>query len=94
MKVIIHTILGLRDAIGAGRVEMEIPDGSTTAHLISSMVETWGDKISPFLFDEGGHIHPYIRIMVNGRQIKVREISETYLKEADEITIIPFAAGG
>lgn len=95
MKVTIHSILGLREILGKGRVDMDIPEGSTVADLISFMIETWNDKLIPYLIDgEKDRIHPYIRIMVNGRQIKTSEIDLIKLNEGDEILIIPFAAGG
>lgn len=95
MKVTIHSILGLREVIGDRRVDMDIPEGSTVAGLLSYMIKTWEDRLKPYLVEEkGGHIHPYIRIMVNGRQIKNDEMESIRLKEGDEILFIPFAAGG
>lgn len=95
MKVTIHSILGLREVLGNERVDMNIPEGSTVAELIYLMINTWKDKILPYLLEkEKGRIHPYIRIMINGKQIRTSEITEIKLNEGDEILIIPFAAGG
>jgi molybdopterin converting factor small subunit len=47
------------------------------------------------LFDSGGNLFPYIRLMVNGRDIAFLEKKmETALQEGDEILIFPPVGGG
>jgi molybdopterin synthase sulfur carrier subunit len=95
VKVILHTILGIKDIIGQRLTEIDLPQGSTVADFLKYMKKRWGDKLSVRLFDpNSGDILPYVRIMVNGQTIQYLEGMETPLKEDDEILILPPASGG
>ena len=59
------------------------------------MVEIYGESLNTQLFDSGGNLFPYIRLMVNGRDIAFLEKKmETALKEGDEVLILPPVGGG
>lgn len=95
MKIYVKSILGLKKAIGSENIVVDIPEGSSVDELFLYMVETMGEKVMPYLFDRAtGNIHPYIRIILNGKQLNSNERKKTLLKDGDEIVIIPFAAGG
>jgi sulfur-carrier protein len=95
MKVILHTILGLKQAIGQRQTEIELPDGSTVDALFSYMMRRWGDKLSPHLLDpSSGVVLPHVRIMVNGQTIQFLQGMETPLQEGDEVLFLPLVSGG
>jgi sulfur-carrier protein len=95
MKVILHTILGLKQAIGQRQTEIELPDGSTVDGLYSYMMRRWGDKLSPHLLDpSSGAVLPHIRIMVNGQTVQFLQGMETPLHEGDEVLFLPLVSGG
>jgi molybdopterin synthase sulfur carrier subunit len=95
VKVILHTILGLKQVLGQRQTEVDLPEGSTIGDLLAYMKTTWGDKLSPHLFEpESGRLLPQIRVMVNGQTIQFLQGLETLLKEADEVLILPLVAGG
>ena len=95
MKVTLHTILGLKQAIGQGSMEIDLPHGSTVEDFLVYLKGGWGDRLSGHLFDpESGAILPYVRIMVNGQTIQFLEGVETSLKEGDEVLILPPVSGG
>ena len=94
-KITLHTILGLKHAIGQRLTEIDLPHGSTVEDLLTYMKERWGDKLSSQLFDsDSDTILPYIRIMVNGQTIQFLEGLETLLSEGDEVLILPLVSGG
>ena len=69
--------------------------GSIVRDVLISLVETYGEKLSAQLFDSKGGLFPYIRLMVNGRDIAFLEKKiETVLQEGDEILILPPVGGG
>ena len=69
--------------------------GSTVKDALITMVETYGEPLSVHLFDSEGVLFPYIRLMVNGRDIAFLEKRmETALQEGDEILILPPVGGG
>jgi sulfur-carrier protein len=95
MKVILHTILGLKQAIGQRQTEIELPDGSTVDGLFSYMMRRWGDKLSPHLLDpSSGVLLSHVRIMVNGQTIQFLQGMETLLHEGDEVLFLPLVSGG
>lgn len=95
MKVMLHTILGIKDVVGQRLTEIEIPDGSTLEDFLKYVKERWGVELATRLFHpESVEVLPYVRVMVNGQSINFLEGMETPLKEGDEILILPPASGG
>jgi len=95
MRVTLHTILGLKDAIGQRLTEIDLPHGSTVEDFLTYLKERWGDNLSGRLFDpDSGAVLPHVRIMVNGQAIQFLEGMETPLKEGDEVLILPPVSGG
>jgi molybdopterin synthase sulfur carrier subunit len=95
MKVVLHTILGIKDIVGQRLTEIEFPDGSTIKDFLWYVRERWGEKISARLFHPNSvEVLPYVRVMVNGQSINFLEGMETPLQDGDEILILPPASGG
>lgn len=95
MKVVLHTILGLKQAIGQRQMEIELPDESTVEGLFLYMMRRWGDKLSPHLLDPAsGGLLPHVRVMVNGQTIQFLQGMETPLRDGDEVLFLPLVSGG
>ena len=95
MKITLHTILGIKQAVGKRQMEIEIPQGSTVEDVVAYMKDRWGEKLSPHFIDShSGDVHPYVRIMINGRTIQFLDGMDTLLQEGDEVLILPLASGG
>ena len=95
MKITLHTILGIKQAIGHRTIEIDFPKESTIEDFLAYMKERWGDTLYPHLFDpESDTVHPHVRIMVNGQTIQYLQGMNTPLKDGDEVLIIPLASGG
>ena len=95
MKITLHTILGIKQAIGHRTIEIDFPQESTIEDFLAYMKERWGDKLYPHLFNpENDTVHPYVRIMVNGQTIQYLQGVKTLLKEGDEVLLLPPASGG
>lgn len=95
MKIKVQTILSFKRILGAGDVEIDLPEGATIRELLTRMVERWGDALSPHLFKEGTEeLFPHIVLMVNGRTIQFLKGMETELHEGDVVLLFPPAAGG
>jgi len=95
MRIVIHSILRLKEVLGRGDVEVDLAQGTTIAGLLQYMRERWGEKLSPHLFDPVTDLPlPYVRIMVNGQTIGYLDGMETALKEGDEVLLLQLAAGG
>jgi molybdopterin synthase sulfur carrier subunit len=95
IKVKIYTILTLKKILGQREFEVSIQEGSTVKDLLSWMIQTWGDKLSPHLFHPGSdRLLPQIRLLVNGRDIQFLNGLETVLHDGDEFSMLPILTGG
>ena len=95
MKVTLHTIFGLKQAIGQRLTDFDLPDGWTVEEFLIHLKDSYGGELTTQLFDpDSGAVLPYVRIMVNGQTIQFLEGMETQLKEGDEVLILPPASGG
>ena len=95
IQVKVHTILNLKKILGGGDIDLTMKKGSTVKDVLIIMVETYGEPLTAQLFDSGGDLFPYIRLMVNGRDIAFLENKmETALQDGDEILILPPVGGG
>ena len=95
IQVKVHTILNFKKILGRGDIDLTMKKGSTVKDVLRTMVETFGEPLSAQLYDSGGDLFPYIRLMVNGRDIAFLEKKiETALKEGDEMLILPPVGGG
>ena len=95
MKITIHTILEIRQALGQRLIEVDLPQDSTVEDLLAYMKKRWGEKLDFHLFNpDDGKILEHLQIMVNGQTIRFLKGMNTLLNEADEILIMPLVSGG
>jgi len=52
------------------------------------------EQIKKRILDSKGNISPEIIVLVNGVEVKSLGLENTYVKDEDEITIIPIIHGG
>jgi molybdopterin synthase sulfur carrier subunit len=95
ITVKVQTILYLSKIVGAREIEITVPIKSTLQEILENMVETYGDKLASHLFrPKSTTLLPYLRLMVNGRDIAFLDGLDTELKEGDEVLILPPVSGG
>lgn len=95
ITVKISAILTIKEVLGQGSLEFSVPKGSSIHDTLLSMSKKWGKKLESLIFNSDGSLLPYIRVMVNGRDLEFLENKiDTILTEGDEILILPPVAGG
>lgn len=95
IAVKVRTILDLKKIIGSGEATLLIPPASTLKELLGIMIEKWGQELATRICEPDAiRPLPYIRLMVNGRDIAFLNRLETELQEGDEILILPPVSGG
>jgi molybdopterin synthase sulfur carrier subunit len=95
INVKVRTILTLKKIVGSGEIRLSLPERSTLEHLVTTLVNRWGDELASQIFEPGTtKLRPYIRLMVNGRDIAFLDRMETVLQDGDEILILPPVSGG
>lgn len=91
----IRTILDLKKVIGSGEVTLLIPPATSLKALLGIMIEKWGHELAARICEPDAiRPLPYIRLMVNGRDIAFLNRLETELQEGDEVLILPPVSGG
>jgi sulfur-carrier protein len=95
MKITIHTILEIKQALGQRLIEIDLPQDSTVEDLLAYMKKKWGEKLDCHLFHpDDGKVLDHLRIMVNGQTIGFLKGMNTPLRENDEVLIMPLVSGG
>jgi len=96
INVKVHTILDMKKIIGKGEIEISVLEGASVKEVVTGLVGTWGEALKSHLLESENPvtIHPYIRLMVNGRDIAFLGGMDTMLKDGDEILILPPVSGG
>ena len=95
IEIKVRTILDLKKAIGSGEVTLMIPPATTLQELLGIMVKKWGKKLAKRICEPDSlRPLPYIRLMVNGRDIAFLNRLETELQEGDEVLMLPPVSGG
>jgi len=95
IAVKVRTILALKRIIGSGEVDLTIPEGSTLEEVIATLVNRAGDELASQLYEpKSKTLRPYIRLMVNGRDIAFLNRMQTILQNEDEILMLPPVSGG
>jgi molybdopterin synthase sulfur carrier subunit len=95
ITVKVRTILALKKILGKGEVELSVPEGTTLRELLTMLVDRYGDELASRLFEpKTKEVLPYIRLMVNGRDIAFLDRMETVLQGGDDVLILPPVSGG
>lgn len=76
-----------------GEKELEIDYDGEMSTLIDLLVEKYGEEFKEALLNKEGEFKDYIKILINGEDIRTINGSETIGKE-DEIVIFQTIAGG
>jgi sulfur-carrier protein len=62
--------------------------------LIDKLCQKYGDGFKDVLLDENGEIRDYLKVMINGEDIRDLDGFDTSIKDGDEIVMFQTIAGG
>ncbi|MDO8969860.1 MAG: ubiquitin-like small modifier protein 1 [Saprospiraceae bacterium] len=92
MKVNLYA--NFRQLAGAKSIDIDLPEGSTLAQLLDSLL-TLHPRLGPALLDNSRTLLPHVHVFVNGRDMHyLPEGRSTQLTPGDKIDIFPPVAGG
>lgn len=94
MRIIVRAFATVREAIGTGYAEVLLEDGSDVRKLLEALARKFGEAFQRQVLLSEGKLAPYVKLLVNGRDIEYLDGMETRLKDGDEVAIIPPVAGG
>ncbi|MCS7136484.1 MAG: ubiquitin-like small modifier protein 1 [Nitrososphaerota archaeon] len=94
MKIIVRAFATIRESLGTGYVEILLEDGSDVRTLLKTLTKKFGDVFRNQVLVNEEKLAPYVKVLVNGRDIEYLSGMGTKLKDGDEVAIIPPVAGG
>jgi len=83
----------LRPLAGGKTVEFDLPPGATARDLLEAVGARF-PAIGELLWTAQGELGDYIKVFVNGREIRHLQLLETPVPPGAEVDIFPPAAGG
>lgn len=69
-------------------------EASSIKELLNNLFEKYGEPFRDRILDEKGRLRRFIKIYVNGKDIRFLKDIETVLNERDEVLLIPAVGGG
>lgn len=77
-----------------GEKTTKIEDAENISQLIDALCEKYDETFRDVLLDEDGTVRDYLKVMVNGDDIRDLDGTETKLNDGDEIVMFQTIAGG
>ena len=77
-----------------GEKTTQIEGSENISQLINALCEKYDNTFRDVLLDEDGNIRDYLKVMVNGEDIRDLDGTETPLQDGDEIVMFQTIAGG
>ena len=72
----------------------KITGGTTVRDVLERVTSKYGEELHSILFDRGGNIREYVRVLMNGRDIQSLEGLYTKLEANCTISLFPPVGGG
>ena len=83
----------LRQIVGGKRVPFDFPEGTTTLDVLQA-AEARFPALSPLLWEPDGSLSDYIKVFVDGREMRHLQGLATLVPQDAQLDIFPPAAGG
>lgn len=99
MKVRVYAYGSVRQAVGAGTLDLDLPEQSHFRDLIEQMVQRFGAPFQEAAFAEEGEngairIKPPVRVLVNGMALESLDGGNPPLSDKAEVAFLMMSAGG
>jgi molybdopterin synthase sulfur carrier subunit len=83
----------LRPIVGGKMVSLDLPDGSTARDVLETVGKRY-PEIDRLIWDANGGLGDYIKVFVDGREIRYLQNLDTVVPPNAEVDVFPPAAGG
>lgn len=83
----------LRDLTGVRRVEFGLPPGATVRELLGAAIVRY-PALGPLAWTPAGELSDFIKVFVDGREIRYLQGLDTAIPEGVTVDIFPPTAGG
>lgn len=83
----------LRPIVGGKLVTMDLHEGATAGDVLKEATARW-PELGRLIWTEAGELGEYIKVFVDGREIRHLRMLNTPVPPGAEVDIFPPAAGG
>ena len=77
-----------------GERKTQIDDVDNVSGLMDILLQKYGAKFKDLLRDNKGNLRDYLKIMINGEDIRDLDGLDTPLKDGDQVVMFQTIAGG
>ncbi len=83
-----------RDQAGRKSETLEMGEEATVRDVLNQLASKYGEEFRDALFDRGGNLREYVRVLVDGRDVQGLSGLSTRLRSNCTVSIFPPAGGG
>ncbi|MEM0090234.1 MAG: ubiquitin-like small modifier protein 1 [Nitrososphaerota archaeon] len=94
MKITVKVFGPVREFIGTGQIEVLLEDGCDLSALLKALIKKYGDGLKDRILLNDAELLPYVKVLVNGKNVRDFNGLKTELKDGDEVAIVPAIVGG
>jgi molybdopterin synthase sulfur carrier subunit len=94
MKIIVKAFGPVREFMGTSLTEVVVEDGNELNALLRALIKKYGDGLKDRILLNDVELLPYVKVLVNGKNVSDLKGLKTELKDGDEVTIVPAIVGG
>jgi sulfur-carrier protein len=77
-----------------GEKTTQIEEAEDISQLIEALCKKYNETFRDVLLDEDGTVRDYLKVMVNGEDIRDLDGTDTKLNDGDEVVMFQTIAGG
>ena len=92
MRISVKALRPFKEALGAGDLDLERPEGETIEELIRSLVEAH-PPFAEHAIEADGSIALTLNIMINGRPVGEGDLSRPLVEEDEVLLFMPLSGG-
>jgi len=92
--VTVEYFLTFRERAGKKSETLKVGEEATVLEVLNRAASKYGEEFRDALFDRGGNLREYVRVLVDGRDIQGLNGLSTRLSSNCTVSVFPPAGGG
>lgn len=94
ISIFVRVLGPLEEFFGGRELVMDVPKSSPVETLLHFIERRGGEKVRAFMYAEDGARNEWVRILLNGRDVRFLSEEWLFLEQGDVVHIMPALGGG